>query len=52
MTKFEREWHNFWYEYIPSDDISYGSARKGRWEFRSQRLMIIIVITLFLIILL
>ena len=55
MKTIQRLWNNFWYKYIPPDSIAFGSARRGRYEFRKERLVltgILLVIILELLIVL
>ena len=48
----EELWRDFWYEYIPPNDISYGAARRGKYRFREGRLMAVILIIIVIITLL
>lgn len=43
MNKLKEKWNNFWYEYIPDEWGSYGGTCSGKYRFREEYLIVVIV---------
>lgn len=52
MSKIKTMWKDFWFRWIHSGPIVLGGRARGYYEFRTQRLVNIILIIITLIILL